>query len=278
MKYPKVVGFVPTYNAEHFLTETLRALANIDYPNFSIIIGDDCSTDQTLRIAQEFASKDDRFTVIENESNLGWLKNSEKLWLLSSQISDYCFINPHDDLPARNYIQFQVLALEKDPSASVCCIQMANHYWDGNIVRSNIQNFASSSETSERILEIISRRTMYWWAAYHGLHRSGFVQKIIPFKSNLGQKNEFSMDLVWLMKMTFHGPFLTIPDTLLVKKYSKSSVSNQWKHSPSQRIKLWSIIIQEIFSSELSKQIKLTVLFRIKKELLKKVLSRLKFY
>lgn len=278
MKHSKVVGFVPTYNAENFLTETLIALAKIDYPNFKIIIGDDCSTDQTLRIAKEFAAKDERFSVVQNESNLGWLKNSEKLWIQSAADSDYCFINPHDDIPTEDFIKRQVSALEANPKASVCCIQMDNHYWDGKIVNSGIQNFASSDKIPERVLEIISRKTMFWWAAYHGIHRSEFVQKIIPFKSEIGQKNEFSMDLVWLMKMAFYGPFITIPETLLVKKYSKASVSNQWKHNFAQRRKLWKIIIQEILASELPNHIKAKVLLGIQKEFFKKGLSRLKAY
>ena len=61
--FPKVIGFVPTYNAAKFILNTLEALAAQQYPNFEIWVCDDSSQDDTLKICQEFSQKDSRFRI-----------------------------------------------------------------------------------------------------------------------------------------------------------------------------------------------------------------------
>ncbi|MCS5491174.1 glycosyltransferase family 2 protein [Algoriphagus limi] len=277
MNYPKVVGFVPTYNSEKFLEKTLLALAAIEYPNFKIIIGDDCSTDKTVEIAQAFSSKDSRFEVLTNDKNLGWLKNSEKLWKLSAESSDFCFTNPHDDHPYPNYISKQIEALLQNPEAVVCCPQMKNSYWDGKITYSKISNFGHSEKLEERISEILQRKTMFWWAAYHGLQRSSTVKKILPMRETPLVHKEFTKDLIWLMKMAFYGPFVTIEDCLLEKNYYENSVSHKWKHSPIKRLGLWAGIFHEITTADLPSQTKSTLTKIVFKELIGKGKRRLNF-
>lgn len=260
MKSPRVIGFVPTYNAEKFLEKTLTALAAIQYPNFKIIIGDDCSTDRTFEIANTFAGQDSRFKVFQNKENLGWLKNSEKLWILSAKDSEYCFINPHDDPPYPNFISKQLEALMANQEAVLCCPQMINRYDTGEVSKSQINSLGESENLVERVTEIIRRNTNFWWAAYHGLHRSDIVLKIIPMKKRFFGNGEFSKDLIWLMKMAFYGKFITIPELLFEKSYSKKTLSQSWKHTSHQKFSLWAVTIQEILDSEIPLKDKLKLL------------------
>lgn len=73
-----------TYNGEAFLEEQLRSLLAQTYPHLEIIAIDDCSKDGTVRILQDFASRDPRIKVILNEKNLGFIRNFEKGCKLSS--------------------------------------------------------------------------------------------------------------------------------------------------------------------------------------------------
>lgn len=68
--YPRVTIGIPVYNEEKYLEETLNDILNINYPDFVIIIGDNCSTDRTEEICLEFAERNSQITYYRHASNL----------------------------------------------------------------------------------------------------------------------------------------------------------------------------------------------------------------
>lgn len=67
-----------TYNGQAYLREQLESIfAQTWFPQ-EIIAVDDCSTDGTVTILQEFAARTPRMKVIVNEQNLGFIRNFEK--------------------------------------------------------------------------------------------------------------------------------------------------------------------------------------------------------
>lgn len=52
--YPLVSFLIPAYNEEANIARTLRGLTEINYPNFEILVIDDCSTDNTLGMITPF--------------------------------------------------------------------------------------------------------------------------------------------------------------------------------------------------------------------------------
>lgn len=75
---PLVSIVIATYNGEEFLRKQLDSLLNQSYQHFEIIAVDDGSTDETLNILREYAVKYANFKVVQNETNLGYVKNFEK--------------------------------------------------------------------------------------------------------------------------------------------------------------------------------------------------------
>jgi len=60
---------LPVYNGEKYLSESVESCLNQTYKNIELIIVNDCSTDATLQIANEFASTDKRVKVVTNKIN-----------------------------------------------------------------------------------------------------------------------------------------------------------------------------------------------------------------
>lgn len=60
---------IPIYNAESYLTDAIKSVLAQTYPYWELILVDDGSTDNSLKIAQEFAVKDNRIRVISDGSN-----------------------------------------------------------------------------------------------------------------------------------------------------------------------------------------------------------------
>ena len=67
-----------TYNGSKFINEQIQSVLNQEYNFYEMIIVDDCSTDNTFELLQDWASKDARISVYQNEYNLGYNKNFEK--------------------------------------------------------------------------------------------------------------------------------------------------------------------------------------------------------
>ncbi len=69
---------VPTFNTEKFIRQTIESVQNQTYINWEMILADDASTDNTVRIIEEFAQKDNRiklFKLPENRGN-GFARNA----------------------------------------------------------------------------------------------------------------------------------------------------------------------------------------------------------
>lgn len=58
------------YNCENTLEEAVQCIRNQTYSNWELIMCDDCSTDNTLKIAQRLTNIDERIKVIKNDKNL----------------------------------------------------------------------------------------------------------------------------------------------------------------------------------------------------------------
>lgn len=57
----KVVSvIIPVYNVEKFIFKTVESVMNQDYKNIEIILADDGSPDDSAKIIDELARKDDR--------------------------------------------------------------------------------------------------------------------------------------------------------------------------------------------------------------------------
>lgn len=104
---PLVTVIVPNYNHESFLHQRLESIYSQSYQNYEVILLDDCSSDQSVRVLQEFHKRyPDKTTLIVNEQNSGgvfyqWekglsLAKGEIIWIAESD--DYCSENFLDTL------------------------------------------------------------------------------------------------------------------------------------------------------------------------------------
>jgi glycosyltransferase involved in cell wall biosynthesis len=104
---PLISILIPAFNAEHWIAETLRSALGQTWQRKEIIVVDDGSTDQTLAIAQRFASQ--ALTVIA-QPNQGAAAARNKAFSLSK--GDYVQWLDADDLlaPDKVALQMEVLA------------------------------------------------------------------------------------------------------------------------------------------------------------------------
>lgn len=94
--YQGLVSILMTcYNAEKYLKSSLESLLNQSYPYFEIIIVDDCSTDETWSILQEYTKKDARIHLCKQSINSGTYVAKNRALLLAK--GDYVMCHDADD-------------------------------------------------------------------------------------------------------------------------------------------------------------------------------------
>jgi len=107
MKHKALVSIaLCTYNGEAYLREQLDSIVNQSYSPIELIAVDDCSTDNSLKILQEYAVKYPIIKIFVNSENLGYIKNFEKALQLCS--GDYIALSDQDDIWDLKKVEKQV--------------------------------------------------------------------------------------------------------------------------------------------------------------------------
>ncbi len=69
-KMKKLVSVnIATYNRENLLPRCLNSVLSQSYTNLEIIVVDDCSTDNTVKLLKAYQKKDKRIKYIRHETN-----------------------------------------------------------------------------------------------------------------------------------------------------------------------------------------------------------------
>jgi glycosyltransferase involved in cell wall biosynthesis len=70
MEHQPVISIVlPTYNGSKYIRASIDSCLNQTFKDFELIIVNDCSSDNTASIIEEYAAKDNRIAVIHNAFN-----------------------------------------------------------------------------------------------------------------------------------------------------------------------------------------------------------------
>ncbi len=90
----KVTFIVPIYNAEKYLYNCLESIRNQTLKEIEVILINDGSRDESLRICNEFCKKDNRFKLI-NKGNSG-VSDSRNIGIKTAQAEYLMFVDADD--------------------------------------------------------------------------------------------------------------------------------------------------------------------------------------
>ena len=68
---PQVSIITPTYNCAKFIVQTIESVQAQTFTDWEMIISDDCSTDDTLKVIEPYLNSDARIKYICNDKNSG---------------------------------------------------------------------------------------------------------------------------------------------------------------------------------------------------------------
>lgn len=99
------------YNAEKTIGHSISSVLDQTYPNFELLVVNDCSTDGTEKLVESFAAKDSRVHLISNEKNSG-VSYTRKHGLEEAK-GDWIAILDSDDAWAPEKLEKQIALQEK---------------------------------------------------------------------------------------------------------------------------------------------------------------------
>lgn len=120
----KVSVCVVTYNQEKYIAECLDSLVSqkTDF-NFEIIVGEDCSTDGTRAIVQQYVDKyPDIVKPIFHKYNVGPVENVKQVYIAAK--GKYIAHMDGDDMALPTKLQKQFDILEENPDCAICVHNM----------------------------------------------------------------------------------------------------------------------------------------------------------
>lgn len=145
MERSKVTVLMPAHNAESFIFEAISSILNQTYEDFSLIVLDDGSTDDTLKIAKSFENKDSRIIVHSEPLKRGipWARD----FLLTKIRSEYFAWMDADDVAFPERLAEQISYLDSHPNVGAVSCSFQD-YESGAIVSINL----SEAELKARML------------------------------------------------------------------------------------------------------------------------------
>ena len=116
----KVSVLMPTYNHVKTISEAIESflMQKCDF-EIELLIGNDASTDDTLKIAQSYSEKfSKKIRILHHDENIGLLKNYKSL--IDIALGEYFAILESDDYWTSPYkLQNQVDFLDKNPNVGI---------------------------------------------------------------------------------------------------------------------------------------------------------------
>ncbi len=135
---PKVSVIIPNYNHAIYLRQRINSVLNQTYKNFEIIILDDCSTDNSHSIIQEYQGNPFVTKIIFNDKNSG---SPFKQWEKGVGLAqgEWVWIAESDDYADERFLEIMIAACNDRKNIGLV-------YCDSIIVSNNIatrETFAS---------------------------------------------------------------------------------------------------------------------------------------
>jgi|GEM_PF-2638646 len=109
---------IPNYNHGHFLPEQLNAILNQSFRPFEIIIIDDASTDDSVKVIQEYAKNNPEIVFYCNEVNQGPIYGLNKGIDLAR--GDFIYFPSADDRICQGLFEKTMKQFAEHPTAGLC--------------------------------------------------------------------------------------------------------------------------------------------------------------
>lgn len=207
-KEPLVSIIMPLFETEEYLQETIDSVLDQVYKNWELIIIDDCSSDNSFKIALDNSKKDERVKVCRQKNNSGAAEARNK-GVKIAQGSYLAFLDS-DDIWEKDKLNRQIHFMMENNVYFTC-----SYYGK---IDENSQNLGiikktpSEMDYNQLLIDCPGNSTVVYNVAKLG-------KTYIP---NIKKRNDY---LMWLKVIKKAELIYTLPDVLAYHRVRSGSIS-----------------------------------------------------
>ena len=219
---PLVSVLLNCFNSSKFISKAIKSIIDQSYENWELIIWDDGSTDDTVKVIKKFQDKRIKLYLEKNNVGLG----KSRLKAIKKINGSLVAILDSDDYYHPDKITQQVKIFDKFPGVSICSTWTKTYNQDEKL----LSLFNMNGDNSR-----IKKKLMYVNLLPHSsiMYRKLSAQKVSWYSNNL----EYSQDYDLTLKLIAEEEFYLIKEYLTYTLNSENNMTNSKK--------LRSVIIQE---------------------------------
>ena len=210
----KISIVTSVFNCEKYIGETIQSVIDQTFEDWEFIIIDDCSTDKSGEIIQQYAAKESRIKYIINDSNQGQCNNLN--YGISISKGKYIARLDHDDLCKKSRLEKQFNYMED--YLDVDLLGCAADIWQNGEIRS-VKSFREIATSFEDI-----KFTALFKMPF--IHSSFFIRKESFSKYDIRYgRYDFAEDYGLILDFIWRGKVEAVPECLVTYRVFEESTT-----------------------------------------------------
>lgn len=238
----KISVVIASYNGAEFLIEQLDSIRNQTMPPDELIICDDRSKDDTVKVAEKYIIENNlvkSWRIIVNEHNMGYADNFDNAAKQAS--GELIFFSDQDDVWNPDKIELMTKIMDEHPKCKVLCSDYTPWYTGENppqAPKSVIDRMPDNGVLEEVVLK---KKSVYIGALGCCMCvRRQFYSDISSYRFNGWAQD----DRMWKMAQCAHG-CLILHKNLIKHRIHGNNTSTYGKyHTVERRVKLFSDMLE----------------------------------
>ncbi|HFZ5203334.1 TPA: glycosyltransferase family 2 protein [Campylobacter jejuni] len=186
---PQLSIIIPLFNSCDFISRALQSCINQTLKDIEILVIDDKSKDNGLNIILEFAKKDPRIKVLQNEENLGTFA-SRNLGVLHSN-SDFIMFLDSDDFFTLDACEIALKEMKK--GFDLLCFDAFVH----RVKKKKFYRFKQDEVFDQKeFLEFLSKQRHFCWSVWAKCFRKNIILKSFE-KIKIDERLSYAEDVLF---------------------------------------------------------------------------------
>ena len=217
---PLVTIGLPVFDSEKTIEAAIESILNQSYQNWELIISDNNSNDQTIKIVEKFLSLDSRIFLYKQKTNIGMYRNYD--FVLKKSKGKYFHWLASDDTRSNNFLEENILYLENHSDFIASCSQ--KYFGSLKKDQKNNINFKIDQDTAQKRINVLIDNI---WES-HSIYFSVIRTKAIKNCQYLGE-HYLAQDWIIDMFLAKHGKIALQKNSYIIIGESGVSKINPFK-------------------------------------------------